>query len=103
MSHKIEPSLDETKIVTLPMVRNYSTGGGYGPEDTLTEGDHKLVTRKWQGHPPVDLAIIGKPQAPLREVVEPRYRGTAEFATRIRLPGMLYIKFLRSPYPRAAI
>jgi CO/xanthine dehydrogenase Mo-binding subunit len=103
MSYKIEPSLDETKIVTLPMVRNFSTGGGYGPEDTLTEGDGKIVTRKWQGHPPVDLAIIGKPQAPLREVVEPRYRGTAAFATRVRLPGMLYIKFLRSPYPRSAI
>jgi xanthine dehydrogenase molybdenum-binding subunit len=103
MSYKIEPSLEDTKIITLPMVRNFSTGGGYGPEDTLTEGDQKLVTRKWQGHPPVDLSIIGKPQAPLREVVEPRYRGTAEFATRIRLPGMLYIKFLRSPYPRAAI
>ncbi len=103
MSYKIEPSIEDTKIITLPMVRNFSTGGGYGPEDTLTEGDHKLVTKKWQGHPPVDLTIIGKPQAPLREVVEPRYRGTAEFATRIRLPGMLYIKFLRSPYPRAAI
>ena len=103
MSYKIEPSLDDTKIITLPMVRNFSTGGGHGPADTLTEGDGKLVTKKWQGHPPVDLAIIGKPQAPLREVVEPRYRGTAEFATRIRLPGMLYIKFLRSPYPRAAI
>ncbi len=103
MSYKIEPSIEDTKIITLPMVRNFSTGGGYGPEDTLTEGDQKLVTKKWQGHPPVDLTIIGKPQAPLREVVEPRYRGTAEFATRIRLPGMLYIKFLRSPYPRAAI
>jgi CO/xanthine dehydrogenase Mo-binding subunit len=103
MSYKIEPSVEDAKIITLPMVRNFSTGGGYGPEDTLTEGDGKFVTQKWQGHPPVDLTIMGKPQAPLREVVEPRYRGTAEFATRIRLPGMLYIKFLRSPYPRAAI
>jgi xanthine dehydrogenase molybdenum-binding subunit len=103
MSYKIEPSLDDARIITQPMVRNFSTGGGHGPADTITEGDGKFVTQKWQGHPPVDLAIIGKPQAPLREVVEPRYRGTAEFATRIRLPGMLYIKFLRSPYPRAAI
>ena len=62
MTFKIEPSLEDTKIITLPMVRNFSTGGGYGPEDTLTEGDHKLVTKKWQGHPPVDLSIIGKPQ-----------------------------------------
>ena len=103
MTYKIEPNIGDAKIIALPMVRNFSTGGGYGPEDTLVEGDRKILTRKWQGHPPVDLAIIGKPQAPLREVVEPRFRGSAEFATRVRLPGMLYIKFLRSPYPRAAI
>ncbi len=103
MTFKIEPSLEDAKIITLPMVRNFSTGGGHGPSDTLIEGDGKIVTQKWQGFPPIDLAIIGKPQAPLREVVEPRYRGTAEFATRVQLPGMLHIKFLRSPYPRAAI
>jgi CO/xanthine dehydrogenase Mo-binding subunit len=103
MTTKIEPSVGDARIVTLPMVRNFSTGGGHGPGDILIEGDRKIVTQKWQGHPPVDLAIIGKPQAPLREVVEPRYRGTAEFATRVRLPGMLYLKFLRSAYPRAAI
>jgi xanthine dehydrogenase molybdenum-binding subunit len=103
MSHKIEPSLEGATIIPQPMVRNFSTGGGHGPSDTLIEGDGKIVTKKWQGHPPVDLAIIGKPQTPLREVVEPRYRGTAEFATRVQLPGMLHCKFLRSPYPRAAI
>ena len=85
------------------MVRNFSTGGGHGPGDSLVEGDAKIVTRKWQGYPPVDLAVIGKPQTPLRQVVEPRYRGTAEFATRVRLPDMLYTKFLRSPYPHATI
>jgi CO/xanthine dehydrogenase Mo-binding subunit len=103
MTFKIEPSLEGGKLITLPMVRNFSTGGGHGPGDTIIEGDGRIATKKWQGHPPVDLAMIGKPQAPLREVVEPRYRGTAEFATRIRIPGMLYAKFLRSPYPRAAI
>jgi xanthine dehydrogenase molybdenum-binding subunit len=103
MSYKIAPSLGDAEIITLPMVRNFSTGGGHGPGDTLIEGDRRIVTQKWQGHPPADLAVIGRPQAPLREVVEPRYRGTAEFATRVRLPGMLYVKFLRSPYPRAAI
>jgi hypothetical protein len=85
------------------MVRNFSTGGGHGPGDTIVEGDGKIVTQKWQGHPPVDLTVMGKPHAPLREVVEPRYRGTAEFATRVRLPGMLYAKYLRSPYPRSSI
>src|SRR5437763_2542146 len=103
MTVKIEPSLEGAKIITLPMVRNFSTGGGHGPGDTLIEGDGRIATRKWQGHPPVDLAIIGKPQTPLREVVEPRYRGTAQFATRVQLPGMLHAKFLRSPYPRAVI
>ena len=103
MTVKIEPSLENATIITQPMVRNFSTGGGHGPGETLIEGDGRIATRKWQGFPPVDLAIIGKPQAPLREVVEPRYRGTAEFATRVQLPGMLHIKFVRSPYPRAAI
>ena len=103
MAYKIEPSLGDAKIVTLPMVRNFSTGGGHGPGETLIEGDHRIATEKWQGFPPVDLTVIGKPQVPLRDVVEPRYRGTAEFATRVRQPGMLYVKFLRSPYPRASI
>jgi len=103
MIYKIEPTIGDAKIITQPMVRNFSTGGGHGPDDTLIEGDGKIVTRKWQGFPPVDLAVIGKPQPPLREVVEPRYRGTALFATRVRLPNMLYTKFLRSPYPHAAI
>ena len=38
MSFKIEPSLDDAKIITLPMVRNFSTGGGHGLGDTLIEG-----------------------------------------------------------------
>jgi CO/xanthine dehydrogenase Mo-binding subunit len=103
MTTKIEPSLEGAHIITQPMVRNYSTGGGHGPGDTLIEGDARIVTRKWQGFPPVDLQIIGKLQTPLREVVEPRYRGTADFATRVRLPNMLYAKFLRCPYPHATI
>src|SRR5207237_8263179 len=32
-----------------------------------------------------------------------RYRGTAEYATRVRLPDMLYAKFLRTIHPRVAI
>ena len=27
------------------MVRNFSTGGGHGPEDTLVEGDSKMSWR----------------------------------------------------------
>ena len=71
--------------------------------DTLIEGDGKIVTRKWQGHPPENLAVIGKPQTPLRVVVEPRYRGTAEYATRVHLPNMLYARFLRTTHPHVAI
>ena len=36
MSYKIEPSLDDTKIITLPMVRNFSTGGGHGASAVCT-------------------------------------------------------------------
>ena len=89
MSYKIEPSLDDTRIITQPMVRNFSTGGGHGPADTITEGDGKFVTQKWQ-------ATAGRSRhhrQPRRRCarVASRYRSTAEFATRIRLPGMLYI------------
>ena len=87
MTFKIEPTLDNATIITQPMVRNFSTGGGHGPGDTLVEGDGKIVTPKWQGFPPVDLKVIGKPQPPLREVVEPRYRGTALYATRVHSPA----------------
>ncbi|HEY7302235.1 MAG TPA: xanthine dehydrogenase family protein molybdopterin-binding subunit [Xanthobacteraceae bacterium] len=103
MTVKIEPSLEGATIITQPMIRDFSTGGGHGPGDTLIEGDGKIPTPKWQGFPPVDLAVIGKARPPLREVVEPRYRGTAVFATRVRLPNMLYARFLRCPYPHAAI
>jgi hypothetical protein len=49
MSIKIEPSLEGATIIAQPMVRNFSTGGGHGPSDTLIEGDGKIVTKKWQG------------------------------------------------------
>ena len=57
---KAEP--DNCIIVNQPIVRNFSTGGGHGPEDTLIEGDEKLVTKKWQGYPPDKCRLIGKPQ-----------------------------------------
>ena len=100
---KIEVKVHHSKIVTLPLVRNHSTGGGHLPGDTLVEGDAKIVTKKWQGHPPVNLNIIGKAQTPLREVIEPRVLGTAQYTTRVVLPDMLYAKFLRTPHPRSNI
>ena len=105
MTVKIEPSLDGATIITQPMVRNFSTGGGHGPGDTVIEGDGRIVTKKWQGYPPVDLAIIGKPSyAAAGSCRAGRYRGTAGVCDpAVQLPGMLHTKFLRSPYPRAAI
>jgi len=90
-------------IIEQPMVRNFSTGGGHGPEDTLVEGDEKFVTRKWQGYPPKDLNIIGKPHPAMPEVGIPRLTGKAEYATRVNLPNMLWVKLLTSPHPRARV
>jgi CO/xanthine dehydrogenase Mo-binding subunit len=100
---KIEAHLHSAIIVNQPMVRDFSTGGGHLPGDTLVEGDDKIVTRKWQGYPPQNLNLVGKPQPPLAEVAMPRYTGKAEYATRISFPNMLCAKLLASPHPRARI
>src|SRR5438270_5627649 len=100
---KIEAKPEHVIIVNQPMVRNFSTGGGHGPEDTLVEGDAKIVTRKWQGYPPQDLNLIGKPLPPLAEVAMPRYTGKAEYASRVQFPNMLHAKMLTSRHPRARI
>src|SRR4026208_316394 len=96
---KIEAKPHRVIIVNQPMVRNFSTGGGHGPEDTLVEGDAKIVTKKRQGYPPKDLNVIGKPFPPMPEVAIPRYTGKAEYATRVNLPNMLWVKVLASPHP----
>jgi CO/xanthine dehydrogenase Mo-binding subunit len=90
-------------IINQPMVRNYSTGGGHGPEDTLVEGDQKFVTRKWQGYPPQNLNLVGKPHPPMPEVGIPRVTGKAEYTTRVNFPNMLWVKLLTSPHPRARV
>src|SRR5438105_4687515 len=100
---KIEPKMESVVQVKLPMVRNFSTGGGHGPEDILTEGEDKIVTKKWQGYAPQNLNIIGKPMPPLAEVAVPRVTGKAEYATRVFLPNMLHAKFLTSPHPHSRI
>ena len=83
---KIEAKPEHVIIVNQPMVRNFSTGGGHGPEDTLVEGDSKIATKKWQGYPPQNLNLVGKPHPPMPEVAIPRYVGKAQYATRILLP-----------------
>src|SRR5438046_3845202 len=100
---KIEPKMESVIQVKLPMVRNFSTGGGHGPEDVLIEGDRKIVTKKWQGYPHVNLNVVGKPMPPLPEVAIPRFTGKTEYATRVRLPDMLHAKVLTSPHPHARI
>src|SRR3989441_11155037 len=97
---KLEAKPKSLIQVKLPMVRNFSTGGGHLPGDTLVEGDDKIVTKKWQGYPPGNLNLIGKPQPPLPEVAIPRYTGKAEYTTRVWVPNMLFAKLLSSPHPR---
>src|SRR5204862_5375662 len=89
--------------VKQPMVRNFSTGGGHLPGDTLVEGDDKIVTKKWQGYPPENLNVVGKPNPPMPEVAIPRFTGKAEYATRVWFPNMLFAKLLTSPHPHARV
>src|SRR5207253_4578273 len=100
---KLESKPELCVIVDQPMVRDFSTGGGHLPGDTLVEGDLKIVTKKWQGYPPENLNLIGKPHPPLAQVAMPRYTGKAEYATRVWFPNMLFAKLLTSPHPRAKV
>ena len=62
-----------------------------------------IRTKKWQGYPPLNLNVIGKPLTPMPEVAIARFLGTAPYATRINLPNMLFAKVLTCPHPRARI
>ena len=100
---KLEAKPESLIQVKLPMVRNFSTGGGHLPGDTLVEGDDQIVTKKWQGYPPQNLNVVGKPMPPMPEVAIPRFTGKAEYATRVWFPNLLYAKFLTCPHPHARI
>ena len=100
---KIVAGPEKAIIINQPAVRNYSTGGGHGPEDVLVEGDDKIVTKKWQGYPPQNLNVVGKPHPPMPEVAIPRYTGKAEYATRVNFPNQVWIKVLANPHPRARV
>ena len=100
---KLEVKPRSSIVIRQPMVRNFSTGGGHLPGDTLVEGDEKIVTKKWQGYPPENLNVLGKPIPPMAEVAVPRFTGKAQYATRVWFPNMLYAKVLTSPHPRARI
>jgi CO/xanthine dehydrogenase Mo-binding subunit len=100
---KLEPKMESVVQVKLPMVRDFSTGGGHGPGDTLFETDEQIATKKWQGYPPENLNVVGKPMPPMAEVAIPRFLGKALYATRVNLPNMLFAKVLVSPHPHAKI
>jgi len=102
-AEKIEASTESVIQIQQPMVRDFSTGGGHLPGDTLVEGDDKIVTKKWQGYRPENLNVIGKPMPPMPEVAIPRFTGKALYATRVLLPNMLYVKVLTCPHPHARI
>ncbi|HEV3334547.1 MAG TPA: molybdopterin-dependent oxidoreductase [Bryobacteraceae bacterium] len=100
---KIEAEPESIIQIKQPMVRNFSTNGGHLPGDELIEGARKTVTRKWQGYPPENLNVLGKPLPPLPEVSIPRFTGKALYASRVWFPDMLYAKFLTCPHPHARI
>src|SRR5437764_14745464 len=100
---KIEAKPQSVIVINQPMVRNFSTGGGHSPGDTLVEGDAGIVTKKWQGYPPENLNVLGKPLPPLPEVSIPRFTGKAQYASRVWFPDLLYTKFLTCPHPRALL
>src|SRR5262245_26829056 len=100
---RIEPKMESVVQVKLPLVRNFSTGGGHGPEDIVNDGEENSAVKKWQGYPPTNLNVVGKPMPPMPEVSLPRFLGKAPYATRVILPNMLYTKLLGSPHPHARI
>ena len=79
------------------MVRDYSTNGGHLPGDELIEGPHKTVTKKWQGYPPENLNVLGKPMPALPEVSIPRFTGKAQYASRVWFPDLALCEVLDLP------
>jgi hypothetical protein len=100
---KLEAKPESSIVIRQPMVRNFSTGGGHGPEDTIVEGDGKLVTKKWQTYAPENLKVVGQSMPPIPEVAIPRFTGKAEYTTRVWFSNLLYAKMLTSPHPHATI
>jgi putative selenate reductase molybdopterin-binding subunit len=96
----IQPEPDSIVQIKMPMVRDYSTTGGHLPGNEVVEGATRTVTKKWQGYPPENLKVLGKP---LPEVSIPRFTGKAQYASRVWFPDLLYTRFLTSPHPHARL
>jgi hypothetical protein len=99
----IDPETESIIQIKMPMVRDYSTTGGHLPGDEIVEGPQKTVVKKWQGYPPENLNVVGKPLPSLPEVGIPRFTGKAQYASRVWFPNLLYVKLLTSPHPHARI
>ena len=84
---KIEAKPHNSVVINQPMVRTYSTGGGHGPEDTLVEGDEKIVTKKWQGYPPENLNLVGHPRPPDIRLLAEKVRGDSSYTVAVDLLG----------------
>ena len=100
---EVEPETDSVIRISMPMVRDYSTSGGHLAGDEVIEGPSKTITKKWQGYPPENLKVLGKPLPPMPEVAIPRFTGQAMYANRVWFPDLLYVKFHTSPHPHARI
>jgi CO/xanthine dehydrogenase Mo-binding subunit/aerobic-type carbon monoxide dehydrogenase small subunit (CoxS/CutS family) len=99
----IESKPESIVQIKMPMVRDYSTNGGHLPGDQLIEGSQRTITKKWQGYPPENLNVVGKPMPALPEVSIPRFTGKAQYASRVWFKDMLYVRFVTCPHPHARI
>ncbi len=99
----IEMGPDSIVRIKLPMVRDFSTHGGHAPGNELIEGPQHTVTQKWQGYPPENLNVVGKPMPALPEVSVPRFTGKAQYASRVWFRDLLYARFLTCPHPHARV
>jgi len=97
----IEPANDSVVHIELPVIRDFSTYGGHTRAETFL-ADRSII-RTFQGYPPENLNVIGKPLPPLPEVSLPRFTGKAQYASRVWFRDMLYARFLTCPHPHARI
>ena len=67
---QIEPEPDSIVQIKLPMVRDYATTADTRRATRCRRREQDL-TKKWQGYPPENLNVFGKPLPPLPEVSIP--------------------------------
>jgi xanthine dehydrogenase molybdenum-binding subunit len=86
--------MSRSKKLLRRLQRSYKKEGKGGEEMSADKIDEKVVRTG-------DYNIIGK-SVRRRDAFE-KVTGEAVFSTDVKLPGMLYAKVLRSPYPHAKI